>query len=54
MIGPSFAPADDPIGIRELVGIEEFTVLAAVDGTGVALRQGRLVSPTSGSATARS
>jgi len=44
MIGPSFAPADDPLGIRERVGNEEFTMLAAVDGTGVALRRGRLVS----------
>ena len=44
MIGPSLAPADDPVGIRERVSIEEFTALADVDGTGVALRQGRLVS----------
>jgi len=48
MIGPSFAPAGDPIGIRERVGIEEFTLLAAVDGTGVALRRGRLVSRQAG------
>jgi D-amino-acid oxidase len=44
MIGPSFAPADDPAGIRERVGIEQFTALTAVQGTGVALRRGRLAS----------
>jgi len=48
MIGPSFAAADDPLGIRERVGIEELTMLAAVDGTGVALRRGRLVSRQAG------
>ncbi len=36
MIGPSFAPADDSLGIRERVGIEEFTVLADVEDTGCA------------------
>jgi len=41
MIGPSFAPADDPVGIRERVGIEQFTALAGVEDTGVALRQCR-------------
>ena len=44
MIGPSLAPADDPVGIRERVSIEEFTALAGVDGTGVAMRRGRLAS----------
>ncbi len=44
MIGPSFAPADDPVGVRERVGIEEFSALAGVTGTGVAVRRGRLVS----------
>ncbi len=34
MIGPSFAPADDPVGIRERVGIEQFTALADVENTG--------------------
>jgi len=48
MIGPSFASSDDPIGIRERVGIEEFTTLAGVDNTGVALRRGRLVSRQAG------
>jgi len=48
MIGPSFAPADDSLGIRERVGIEEFTVLADVEDTGVALRRGRLVSRQAG------
>lgn len=48
MVGPSFAPADDPVGVRERVGIEEFTQLAAVEGTGVALRRGRLVSRLAG------
>lgn len=49
MIGPSFASADDPVGVRERVGFEEFTTLAAVAGTGVALRRGRLVSRGTGS-----
>lgn len=44
MIGPSFVAADDPTGVRERVSIEEFTALADVDGTGVALRRGRLAS----------
>ncbi len=48
MIGPSFAPADDSVGIRERVGIEEFTELADVGDTGVALRRGRLVSRQAG------
>jgi D-amino-acid oxidase len=48
MIGPSFAPADDPVGVRDRVGIEEFTALAAVAGTGAALRRGRLVSRQTG------
>ncbi len=48
MIGPSFAPADDSVGIRERVGIEEFTALADVGDTGVALRRGRLVSRQAG------
>jgi D-amino-acid oxidase len=48
MIGPTFAPADDPAGVRERVGIEEFTALAAVEGTGVALRRGRLVTRQAG------
>jgi len=49
MIGPSFAPADDPAGVRERVGIAEFTALAAMRGTGVALRRGRLASRQAGS-----
>lgn len=49
MIGPSFASADDPVAARERVGIEEFTRLAAVPGTGVAFRRGRLVSREAGS-----
>lgn len=44
MIGPSLAPADDPVGARERAGIEEFTALAGVAGTGVTLRRGRLAS----------
>ena len=44
MIGPSFAAADDPVGVRERLGIEEFTALADVAGAGVALRRGRLAS----------
>ncbi len=48
MIGPSFAPADDPVGIRERVGIDQFTALAGVENTGVALRRGRLVSRQAG------
>ncbi len=48
MIGPSFAPADDPVGIRERVGIEQFTALADVENTGVALRRGRMVSRQAG------
>ncbi len=48
MIGPSFAPAGDPGGVRERVGIEEFTALAAVENAGVALRRGRLVSRQAG------
>jgi len=44
MIGPSFAPADDPVGVRERVSIEEFTALADVPGAGVNLRRGRLAS----------
>jgi len=52
MIGPSFAPADDPVGVRERVGIEEFTALATVENTGVTLRRGRAGEPTGRSATA--
>ena len=48
MIGPSFAPADDPVGVRERIGIEEFTALADVEGAGVALRRGRLASRRAG------
>jgi len=48
MIGPSVAPAEDPSGIRERAGIEEFTALAAVEGSGVALRRGRLASRQAG------
>lgn len=48
MIGPSVVPADDPAGVRERVGIEVFTALAAVENTGVALRRGRLVSRQAG------
>ncbi|MGI8900409.1 MAG: FAD-dependent oxidoreductase, partial [Nocardioides sp.] len=44
MIGPSLAPADGAVGVRERVGIEAFTALARVPGTGVALRRGRLAS----------
>ena len=49
MVGPSFAPPDDPHGIRERVGIEEFTALAEVEGSGVFLRRGRLTSRQPGS-----
>lgn len=48
MVGPSFAPPDDPNGVRERVGIEEFTALAGVEGSGVVLRRGRLVSRQAG------
>ena len=48
MIGPSFAAAEDPAGVRERVGIEKFTALAAVENTGVALRRGRLMSRQAG------
>lgn len=50
MIGPGLAPAADPIGVRERVSTEEFTALAEVDGTGVALRRGRLASREPGPA----
>lgn len=46
MVGPSFHPADDPDGQRERVSVAEFTGLAGVAGTGVALRRGRLASVT--------
>lgn len=48
MIGPSLAPADDPVGVHERVGVEEFTGLADVAGSGVALRRGRLASRQAG------
>ncbi len=48
MVGPNFAPRDDPVGIWARVGIEEFTALAGVAGSGVALRRGRLVSRRAG------
>jgi len=44
MVGPSLVPADDPVGGRERVSIAEFTGLAEIEGTGVALRRGRLTS----------
>ena len=44
MIGPGLAPTYDPVGARERVSVEEFTALADVAGTGVALRRGRLAS----------
>lgn len=44
MIGPSLTPADDPVGRRERASIEEFTALAGVAGTGVAIGRGRLAS----------
>ena len=44
MIGPAIAAADDQAGVRERTGIKDFTTLAGVTGTGVALRRGRLVS----------
>jgi D-amino-acid oxidase len=44
MIGPSFAPADDPVGVRERVSIAEFIALADVEGAGVTIRRGRLTS----------
>lgn len=48
MIGPSLGPSDDPAGVRERFSIEAFTALAGVDGTGVALRRGRLASRSPG------
>jgi D-amino-acid oxidase len=48
MIGPIVASAEDPVGIRERIGIGEFTALADVEGAGVALRRGRLVSRQAG------
>ena len=44
MIGPAMAAADDQAGMRERTAIKDFTALAGVDGTGVTLRRGRLVS----------
>ncbi|MBA3282494.1 MAG: FAD-binding oxidoreductase [Acidimicrobiia bacterium] len=44
MIGPGLAPGYDPTGVRERASIEEFTALADVDGTGVAMRRGRLAA----------
>lgn len=44
MIGPGLAPSYDPVGVRELASMEEFTALADVDGTGVAMRRGRLAA----------
>lgn len=44
MIGPAVAAADDQAGVRERTGIKDFTALADVAGTGVALRRGRLAS----------
>jgi len=48
MIGPSLAPADDPVGARERVSITEFSALASAPDTGVTLRRGRLASRTIG------
>ncbi len=48
MIGPRLAPADDPGGVHERVGVGEFTALADVAGSGVALRRGRLASRQAG------
>ena len=48
MVGPSFAPPGDPNELRERVGTEEFTALADVAGSGVALRRGRLASRQGG------
>lgn len=44
MVGPWFGPDGDPVVARARAEAEEFTALAAMTGTGVYLRRGRLVS----------
>jgi D-amino-acid oxidase len=46
MIGPALGPDGDPLVARVRAGVEAFTALAGVTGTGVYLRRGRLVSWT--------
>lgn len=42
MVGPSMAPVETEVGRWERASIAEFTSLAEVEGTGVAIRRGRL------------
>lgn len=48
MIGPSLAPGESQVGVRERVTIAEFTALADLVGTGVIMRRGRLAARQSG------